>query len=123
MRGIVSLEIAVSQENNIMQARTWDRQRLVSGLSAYFLILASASTVFAQVQAGRMVGTVYDPQKAAVPGATVTVTDVSTNLSKRVVADGAGDYVVTPLERGTYSVSAQPLPASRPRFGVESNSR
>src|SRR5436190_11747134 len=53
-----------------------------------------------------MVGTVYDPQHASVAGATVTVTDVATNLSKRVTADGAGDYVVTPLDPGTYSVSA-----------------
>src|SRR4051794_3197249 len=65
-----------------------------------------AGNVLAQVQAGRIVGTVYDPQHASVPGATVTVTDVATNQVRKVIADGAGDYVVTPLDPGTYSVSA-----------------
>ena len=32
-------------------------------------ILAGATTAFAQVQAGRMVGTIYDPQHANVAGA------------------------------------------------------
>src|SRR4051794_6539642 len=69
-------------------------------------ILAGAATAFGQVQASRMVGAVYDPQRATVAGATVTVTDVATNIAKRVTTDAAGDYVVTPLQPGTYSVSA-----------------
>src|SRR5437763_537941 len=72
----------------------------------FALVLASATTAFGQVQSGRMVGTIYDPQRANVAGATITVTDVATNTSKRVTADGAGDYVVTPLDPGTYTVSA-----------------
>src|SRR5947208_7596796 len=69
-------------------------------------MLAGAAIASAQVQAGRMVGTIYDPQRANVAGATVTVTDVATNLSKRVTTDGAGDYVVTPLDPGTYTLTA-----------------
>jgi len=60
----------------------------------------------AQVQEGRIVGAVYDPQHSIVPGATVTVTDLATNVAKRVATDSAGDYVVTPLNPATYSVSA-----------------
>src|SRR6266496_831233 len=63
-------------------------------------------TAYAQVQAGRIVGTIYDPNKAVVPGATVTVKDLATNVSKQVVTNDAGDYVITPLDPGIYSVSA-----------------
>jgi hypothetical protein len=69
-------------------------------------IVAAQCLLFAQVQAGRIVGTIYDPQHAAVPGATVTIAEASTNLARKVTADGNGDYVVTPLQPGTYSLSA-----------------
>src|SRR5260370_32859360 len=71
----------------------------------FVFLLAGASAAYAQVQAGRLVGTIYDPQRATIPRATVTVTDAATNISKRVTADGAGDYVVTPLDPGTYTVT------------------
>jgi hypothetical protein len=58
------------------------------------------------VQAGRIVGTVFDATKAAVPGAAVIVTDLNTNASHRVTTSSTGDYVVTPLNPGLYSVSA-----------------
>ena len=52
-------------------------------------------------------GTVYDPQKAGIPGATVTVTNLATNIARTAVTDSEGNYVVTPLDPGTYSVSAE----------------
>jgi hypothetical protein len=66
----------------------------------------SCVAVLAQVQTGRIVGTIYDPNKAVVPGATVTVKDQATNVARQVVTNDAGDYVVTPLDPGIYSVSA-----------------
>lgn len=60
----------------------------------------------AQLQAGRIVGQVFDPQHDAVPGATVTVTNTATNVSETVKTDASGNYVVTPLNPGDYSVSA-----------------
>jgi Carboxypeptidase regulatory-like domain len=86
----------------------------------FTLLLACASCAFAQVQSGRLVGTIYDQTHAAVAGATLTVTDVATNIAKRVTTDGAGDYVVTPLDPGTYSVSASaPGFQTTVRRGVE----
>jgi hypothetical protein len=68
--------------------------------------LAGNSIAFGQVQEGRIVGTIYDPQHSVVPGATVIVTDLATNSAKRLVTSSAGDYVVTPLNPATYGVSA-----------------
>jgi Carboxypeptidase regulatory-like domain len=67
--------------------------------------LLTSATASAQLQAGRIVGQVFDPQHAAVPGATVTVTNSATGVSEVVKADASGNYVVTPLNPGTYSVS------------------
>ena len=75
-------------------------------LSLVGACLLTGATAFAQLQAGRIVGQVFDPQKAVVPGATITVTNPATNASVTVKTDASGNYVVTPLNPGTYSVSA-----------------
>ena len=74
-------------------------------LSLIGACLLTGAAAFAQLQAGRIVGQVFDPQHAAVAGATVTVTNSATNLSLVVKTDASGNYVVTPLNPGTYSVS------------------
>src|SRR5437667_11385579 len=71
------------------------------------LCLGDGTMLFAQLQTGRILGTVYDPQHAGIPGATVTVTNVATNIGRSVTTSGEGDYVVTPLDPGTYRVSAE----------------
>jgi hypothetical protein len=48
---------------------------------------ASSTPVFAQLQAGRILGTVYDPQHAGIPGATVAVVNIATNITRTVVTD------------------------------------
>ena len=71
------------------------------------LCAAGGTTVLAQVQAGRILGTVYDPQHAGIPGATVTVANLATNVARTVTTTAEGQYVVTPLDPGTYRVSAE----------------
>ena len=73
---------------------------------AMFCTLA-AGTAFAQLQSGRIVGTVFDSQRAGIPGATVTVTNLATNIARTVISDSEGNYVVTPLDPGNYRVSAE----------------
>src|SRR5262252_7218693 len=60
---------------------------------------------WAQVQTGRIVGTVRDPQQATVGKATVTVTASATGEVQTVTANEHGDYVVTPVNPGRYEVS------------------
>src|SRR5206468_2904852 len=50
---------------------------------------------------------VYDPQHAGIPGATVTVANLATNVARTVTTTAEGQYVVTPLDPGTYRVSAE----------------
>ena len=58
-----------------------------------------------QLNAGRIVGTVTDPSKAAIPQATVVATDTATSVAVTVITNERGDYVVTPLNPGVYRVT------------------
>ena len=83
------------------------------------LAVALAVPAWSQVQTGRIVGTVSDPPQAAVPQATVVVTDTATSLSLTVTTNERGDYVVTPLNPGVYrvTVDARRLPDRGRRGG------
>ena len=61
----------------------------------------------AQLNAGRIVGTVTDPSRAAVPQVVVIVTDTATGLSSTVTTNDRGDYVVTPLNPGVYRLTVK----------------
>src|SRR5712691_9282464 len=67
--------------------------------------LVAPTSALAQLNAGRIVGAVGDPSHAAVPRATVVVTDAATGLSVTVTTSERGDYVVTPLNPGVYRVT------------------
>jgi hypothetical protein len=54
--------------------------------------------VYAQTTSGAIVGTVTDPSGAIIGGATVTITNMGTNISVKTTSDASGEYVVTPLE-------------------------
>jgi hypothetical protein len=58
----------------------------------------------AQTLYGSLVGNVTDQSGAAVPGATVSVVQAETQLSRQVVTDSAGGYTLSTLAAGTYNV-------------------
>jgi len=63
--------------------------------------------VAAQVESGKVVGAVRDSTGAALAGAKMTVTNVGTNVSRVVTTNNAGEYVVSELLPGTYTVLAE----------------
>src|SRR5215467_10971952 len=70
-------------------------------------ILLSLATTAGQTTTGSIVGTVTDNSGAAVPGASVTVTDIDTNITTKTTTDASGNYVVTPLPVGHYTVAVE----------------
>ena len=74
------------------------------GCGLFMLALLSASLT-AQSTTGTIVGSVTDPSGAVIPGVDLTVTDLGTNITVKGSTDAHGDYVVTELAIGTYSVT------------------
>src|SRR5215470_3276727 len=68
---------------------------------------ASVSPARAQTAAGEITGVVKDPGGAAVPGATITVTDTRTNLQRVVVSTGEGVYTAASLAPGEYRLDIE----------------
>lgn len=60
----------------------------------------------AQDATGKITGVVTDPSGAIVSGATVTVTNLATNVSKQTASNSSGLYQVFPLPIGRYKVTA-----------------
>ncbi len=77
-------------------------------LSLFLLALSGAPfTLHAQVETGKIVGTVKDASGAAIAGAMVTATETYTSLTKRSTTGADGDYVFTELKLGNYTVSVE----------------
>src|SRR6266852_1755653 len=70
------------------------------------LAVTLAQGLFGQIQTGRISGTIYDPNKAAVPNATLIVANKATNTVQKIVSNDSGGYVVPSLNPGVYDISA-----------------
>jgi Carboxypeptidase regulatory-like domain/TonB dependent receptor len=70
------------------------------------LLLAPALAA-AQAVSGGLVGNITDQSGLALPGATVTITETSTNISYNTTANEAGYYSFPSLKDGTYKVVAE----------------
>ena len=78
----------------------------VAGLVVLTALLRRHRSSSAQVGGGGSIqGTVLDTSNAAVPGATVTATNVATGIGTTRQTTDAGVYAVTPLPPGQYRVT------------------
>ena len=66
--------------------------------------LLCASVAGAQILSATITGTVTDPSKAVVPGATVVITNQDTNVSTELVTTEAGLFTAPYLQAGTYTI-------------------
>ena len=109
---------AVAGHRNDMEAFLCGRSRVIShgvrasqnrrgfphALAGHSLPGANAAN--AQLAGtGAITGTVTDPTGAVIPNATVTATDVTTNIKTVRQTTSAGDYNITPLIPDNYTVS------------------
>src|ERR1019366_478512 len=75
-------------------------------LMVAILLLASAVPAGAQVtSAGQINGVVTDKTGAVVPGATITLTDTSTQEQRNSTSNAAGQYVFVNVPPGKYNIT------------------
>src|SRR4029453_565018 len=82
-------------------------------LTIAYVCSAGALPARAQVAAGEITGVVKDQAGAAVPGATITVTEIRTNRQRVVVSTEDGVYTAASLAPGEYRVDVE-LPGFTP---------
>ena len=73
-------------------------------LLAILLVLISPALLFGQSEKGAITGIVTDPTGAAVPGATVTITNLGTKTDQTVTSNDEGRYEVPFLNPAIYMV-------------------
>src|SRR6266404_4773272 len=69
------------------------------------LFLAASSWVGAQTVTSSIQGRVYDTTGAAIPEASVTAVNTETGVSHKTNASATGDYQITLLPPGEYTVT------------------
>jgi len=83
------------------------RLRAYAVLFVAITCLFTASPVTAQIGTGSITGVVTDSSGAVIPEAEVNITNVDTNVPRVTTTTSSGDYSVTGLLPGRYSVIAK----------------
>lgn len=73
-------------------------------ISILLVALFCAVVVTGQTNKGGISGTVLDPNGGAVPGATVTITNLGTNQAQSTITSESGSFSISSLDPVTYSV-------------------
>jgi hypothetical protein len=80
------------------------RKRILAPI-LFALLVALSGRAFGQAVTATLVGTVQDPSRAAVVGATVTITEQQTGATLTQVTNDSGNYQFTFLPPGVYTVT------------------
>jgi hypothetical protein len=86
-------------------------------LMALVLLLLLSSSVAAQTHRASIRGTVTDPNKAVMPGATMKVVNQETNEERNTVTDDQGRYALSSLAPGPYRLEVEAV--NFPRFSQQ----
>jgi outer membrane receptor protein involved in Fe transport len=76
-------------------------------LATAIIIAGSPRIASAQAVRGELLGNITDESGLALPGATVTITEVNTNITTTTVTNESGYYIFPSLKDGTYKVVAE----------------
>ena len=82
----------------------------IAPLAAILLLvvaLCGGRTAFSQTDTARIQGTVLDQSGAAIPNATITLTNTDTGVIQTATSDSAGNFTFNALTRGNYTAEAQ----------------
>jgi len=83
------------------------RLRLTLAMTGLAILVFASSLAFGQAVSGSILGTVTDPQGAAVAGAKVTITNQGKGTSDTTTSNADGNYSVTHLIPDVYSLRVE----------------
>jgi Carboxypeptidase regulatory-like domain len=86
-----------------MKARTLIMK--IQNLLLLGFFVGVVGTAYGQVESGRFVGHITDAQGADVPHAIVKATNTGTNIVQTALTDSSGNFVITPVSAGVYSLN------------------
>jgi hypothetical protein len=92
---------------NSLKAVWMLRSHILCAVIVTVAVVAAPSMAWGQAVTGTLLGNITDSSGAALPGVTVTATEVQTNISRTVVSNETGYYIFSSLLNGTYAVSAE----------------
>ncbi|HUJ72852.1 MAG TPA: TonB-dependent receptor, partial [Verrucomicrobiae bacterium] len=72
-----------------------------------FCVLVLVFACVASAQEATIVGTVTDPSGAAIPGAAITIVNTETGITRQIVTNATGQYVVPDVHIGHYTVRVE----------------
>jgi hypothetical protein len=111
---VISGGLRLGREPNIFQSQKEAAMRhhlQITSRTIFVLIvlcLSMSGLVFGQEVTGSIVGTVKDTNGAAVPGATVTITDAQKKVVVRTItANDDGEFSAPNLQPGVYDIGAE----------------
>jgi hypothetical protein len=90
------------------------------------LLLLPALALHAQFESASVLGYVRDSSGAAIPGVTVTLTNVATSIAQKITTNGEGKYEFSSVLIGQYKVETEGAGFERaqtPAFTVTTNAR
>jgi len=80
------------------------RSRFVPGIAVLILAVLMAGVALAQSTEAELTGIVKDPAAAAIPNATITLTNNDTGVTRTIQTDADGRYRFYPVAAGRYSI-------------------
>lgn len=78
-----------------------------SSIALLFLLAPFDGTAWAQATTGDIAGRILDASQQVVPGATVSARNEGTGVTRSTVSTSTGDYLLTLLPPGRYTVKAE----------------
>ena len=85
----------------------WLSKSAANAFSRVALLLVLALSTAAQSNYANLSGTVFDPERKAIPGATVKLTSIGTQAARQVSSSGQGAFQVTGLLPGDYKLTVE----------------
>jgi hypothetical protein len=77
------------------------------GLALAVALVATVAPLYAQTDTGVVDGRIFDQQKAAMPGVTVTAKNIATGATRTAVSGATGTFHIEALRAGVYDITAE----------------